>query len=58
MLYLLVVAIMEGAVGNTQVGLQIVSVRILLVALKESQSRDEISLLQEMSPIWKLLLFL
>lgn len=46
--FLLVVAVMEGAVGNSEISLHIVPARVLSVAFEKGQRRDEVSLLQEM----------
>ena len=56
--YLLVVAIVEGAVCNSKIGLEIVSVGVLPVALEKGQSCDEVSLLQVMVSIGQFELFL
>ena len=55
---LLVVSIVESAVSNAEICLEIVSVRVFLVAFKNSKSCDEISLLQEMRNIWEFVFFL
>ena len=39
---------MEGSVGNAMVGLEIMSVGILLVALEEGQGGDPIALLHKL----------
>ena len=44
---LLVVTIMESAVGNAEVSLDIVPVRVLAVTLEEAKSSNEIALFQE-----------
>lgn len=49
---------MEGAVGDTEVRLEVVSMRILLVALENGQSSHEISLFEEVSNVWQLILLL
>jgi hypothetical protein len=49
---------MESAVSNTKEGLQVMSVGVLFVALKNGQSRYKVSLLQEHNHIWQLVFFL
>jgi hypothetical protein len=56
--FLLVVSIVESAVSNAKISFEIVSVRVLLVALEESKSGDEVSLLEVVGPVWQLEFFL
>lgn len=58
LMFLLVVAIMESAVSDAHECLDIMSVRVLLVAIKDCQGSYEISLLQEVRHIRELVLFL
>jgi hypothetical protein len=55
---LLVVAVVEGAVGNTHVGLEVVAVRVLAVAVKQGQGSHEVSFLQKVACVRQLHLFL
>ena len=55
---LLVVAIMEGTIGNTQESFGLGVVAILAITFQKSQCCQEISLLQEMGRVWQFHLFL
>ena len=55
---LLVVSVVESAVGNSHVGFHIVSVGVLFVTFQESEGCNEVPLFQEMTPIWQLKFFL
>ena len=55
---LLVIAVVEGTVGDAHESLDIVPMRVLLVAVQDSQGRQEISLLQESWHVWQLILLL
>ena len=55
---LLVVSIMEGGISNAQESSKIMPVRILSIALKDSQGGHEISLFEEVGHIWQLVLLL
>lgn len=55
---LLVVSVVESAVGNTEISLKIVSVRVFLVAFKDCQSSNEVTLLQEMGNLRQFVLLL
>jgi hypothetical protein len=57
-LNLLVIAIVKSAISDSLQGLEIMPVRILLVAFKNGQGSNEVSFLQEVSHIWQLVLLL
>jgi hypothetical protein len=46
---LLVVTVMVSAVGDSEVGLDVVASRILAIALKKSQGSDEVALFQKVA---------
>jgi hypothetical protein len=49
---------MECAVGYAHKGLQIMSMRVFLVAFENSQSSHKITLLEEVGYIWQLVFLL
>ena len=49
---------MEGAVGNAEEGLQLVVVAVFAVTLEESESSQEVSLLDEVLRVWQFELLL
>ena len=51
--YLRVVTNMEGAVCNSHQGPDLGVMSVLAITLKEAQSCNEVSLLQEVSCIWQ-----
>ena len=55
---LLVVSVMEGAVGDAEEGSDFGVVRVLSVALQQGQGRNEVSLFQKVVRIWQLQLIL
>ena len=57
-LYLLVVAIVEAAVGDAEEGARLGVVGVLAVALQKRQSGDEVALLQKVIGVWQAHLFL
>lgn len=50
---LLVVSIMEGAVGNSEKGARFGVVGVLAIALKKAECRHEVALLQKVVGIWQ-----
>ena len=57
-LYLLVVAIVEAAVGDAEEGARLGVVGVLAVALQKREGGDEVALLQKVVGIWQAHLFL
>ena len=49
---------MKGSVSNALECPQIMSVRVLFIALKDGESSYEISLLEEIGHVWQLILLL
>ena len=49
---------MEGSVSYALEGPQIMSVRVLFIALKDGESSHEVSLLEEIGHVWQLILLL
>ena len=57
-MHLLVVAVMEGAVGDAEECLCLGIVAVLAIALKQGQSCEEVSLLEEVGSVWQFHLLL
>lgn len=57
-LYLLVVAIVEAAVGDAEEGARLGVVGVLAIALQKREGSDEVALLQKVVGIWQAHLFL
>ena len=57
-LYLLVVAIVEAAVGDAEEGARLGVVSVLAVALQKREGGDEVALLQKVVRVWQAHLFL
>jgi hypothetical protein len=55
---LLVVAVVERTIGNAHQGLHIMSLRVLLVALKDGQGGHEVPFLEECRNVRQLVLLL
>ncbi len=55
---LLVVSIMEGAVGDSEKGARVSVVGVLAIALEKAESRHEVALLQKVVGIWQSHFFL
>ena len=49
---------MEGSISYALEGPQIMSVRVLFIALKDGESSHKISLLEEIGHVWQLILLL
>jgi hypothetical protein len=49
---------MEGAIGDTEQGLELGVVSVLPVALQESQRGDEVTLFQKVIRVWQFQFFL
>lgn len=55
---LLVVTVVEGAVSDAKISFQIMSVRVLSIALKDCKCCNKVTLLQEVSNIWEFIFLL
>jgi hypothetical protein len=53
-IYLLIVSVMESAVGDSEESLELVVVAVFAVALEEGEGRQEVSLLHEVGRIGQL----
>ena len=51
--YLLVISVVEGAVGYAQVGSEVVSPAVFAVTFKQCECGSEITFLQEVTNVWE-----
>lgn len=53
-MHLLVVAVVECAIGDSDKGARLLIVSVLAITFKEGECCDEVSLLQEVVGVWQL----
>jgi hypothetical protein len=51
--YLLVISVVEGAVGYAQVGSEVVSPAVFAVTFKQCECGSKITFLQEVTNVWE-----